>query len=51
MDFKQLYDHLEMYMSNRELRWKHVMRVKRGLENPNDVGGYGNDQAYFEGII
>lgn len=26
-----------------------VMRIKKGLENPNDLGGHGGDQCYFEG--
>ncbi|XP_067676576.1 uncharacterized protein [Haliotis asinina] len=51
MTFKQLFDHLGRYISNREQRWKHVMRVKRGLLDPNDLGGYGKDQCYFEGAV
>ena len=49
MTFKQLFDHLEEYVDSPEQRWKHVMRVKRGLLDPNDLGGYGKDQCYFEG--
>lgn len=50
MTFKQLFDHLGKFLYNPEQRWKHVMRVKRGLIDPNDLGGYGKDQCYFEGI-
>ncbi|ESO89113.1 hypothetical protein LOTGIDRAFT_183090, partial [Lottia gigantea] len=51
MNFKQLFDHLAQFVTNREQRWKHVMRVKRGLADPNDLGGYGKDQCYFEGAL
>ncbi|XP_077977833.1 microtubule-associated tyrosine carboxypeptidase 1-like [Glandiceps talaboti] len=51
MTFEELYDHLQHYVQNPEQRWKHVMRVKRGLENPNDLGGYGKDQCYFAGAV
>ncbi|XP_070568776.1 microtubule-associated tyrosine carboxypeptidase 1-like [Ptychodera flava] len=51
MTFEELYDHLQHYVKNPEQRWKHVMRVKRGLENPNDLGGYGKDQCYFAGAV
>ncbi|KAK7478871.1 hypothetical protein BaRGS_00029852 [Batillaria attramentaria] len=51
MTFKQLFDHIGQFVNNREQRWKHVMRVKRGLVDPNDLGGYGKDQCYFEGAV
>ncbi|XP_013396550.1 uncharacterized protein KIAA0895-like [Lingula anatina] len=51
MTFCELFEHLEGYIINPEMRWKHVMRVKRGLENPNALGGYGKDQCYFEGAV
>ncbi|BFZ25265.1 hypothetical protein BsWGS_28304 [Bradybaena similaris] len=51
MTFKQLFDHVGRYTSNINYRWKQVMRVKRGLKDPNDLGGFGNDQCYFEGAV
>ncbi|KAK3096593.1 hypothetical protein FSP39_001549 [Pinctada imbricata] len=51
MTFKQLYDHLSMYIKNTDYRWRLCMRVKRGLIDPNDLGGYGKDQCYFEGAV
>lgn len=51
MTFRQLFDHLGQFICNPEQRWKHVMRVKRGLVDPNDLGGYGKDQCYFEGAV
>ena len=49
MSFKELYDHLERYVASPDSRWRHVMRVKRGLRDSDAHGGYGNDQCYFEG--
>ncbi|KAI0243036.1 hypothetical protein LSAT2_009090 [Lamellibrachia satsuma] len=51
LTFQDLYDHLEHYVSDRELRWKHVMRVKRVLSDASLVGGSGHDQCYFEGAV
>ncbi|VDI15440.1 Hypothetical predicted protein [Mytilus galloprovincialis] len=51
MTFKQLYDHLTIYVKSPEHRWRLCMRVKRGLLDPNDLGGYGKDQCYFEGAV
>ena len=49
MTFRQLYDHMAQYVHDKDLRWRHVMRVKRGVTDPNQLGGYGHDQVYFEG--
>ena len=49
MTFKELFDHLATYVKDHNQRWRHVVRVKRCLQNPNDKGGYGNDQIYLEG--
>ena len=49
MTFKELFDHLAIFISNPEVRWKQVMRVKRVLADCNGHGGYGNDQIYFTG--
>ena len=51
MTFKQLFEHLKIYVDNPEWRWRHCVRVKRGMLNPNDIGGYGKDQCYFEGTV
>ena len=51
MTFRQLYQHLETYVSDAEHRWKLVMRVKRGLADSNSKGGFGWDQCYFEGEL
>ena len=50
MTFSELYDHLEQFVSDKHLRFKHVMRIKRSLRDPNELGGNAKDQCYFEGI-
>lgn len=49
MTFKELFDHLEIYIRDPDQRWKHVMRVKRDLEDCSGYGGSGRDQVYFAG--
>ena len=49
MTFAELYEHLAHFVADPDLRWKHVMRVKRSLDDPNDYGGNAKDQCYFEG--
>lgn len=50
MTFKELFQHLEEFVQDPERRWHYVMRVKRHLPDPNDLGGLGKDQCYLEGI-
>ena len=50
MTFRELFDHLGQYLVDQELRWKYVMRVKRCLQDPSGIGGYGKDQCYFTGM-
>ena len=50
MTFKELFQHLEEFVQDPERRWHYVMRVKRHLPDPNDLGGLGKDQCYFEGL-
>jgi len=51
MTFKELFHHLEEFVKDPERRWHYVMRVKRHLPDPNDLGGLGKDQCYFEGAM
>ncbi|XP_048769630.2 microtubule-associated tyrosine carboxypeptidase-like isoform X3 [Ostrea edulis] len=51
MTFKQLFDHLTVFVKSPDHRWRLCMRIKRGLIDPNDLGGYGKDQCYFEGAV
>ncbi|CDW88508.1 UNKNOWN [Stylonychia lemnae] len=36
---------------NSLFRWKYVMRVKRGLINTQDIGGFYKDQVYLRGAV
>lgn len=49
MSFKELFEHLSIYMCDPEQRWKHVVRAKRCLPDCGQIGGCGYDQCYFEG--
>ena len=49
MSFKELFEHLAMYIYDPEQRWKQVVRAKRCLSDCSEVGGCGYDQCYFEG--
>lgn len=49
MSFKELFEHLAMYIYDPEQRWKQVVRAKRCLPDCSEVGGCGYDQCYFEG--
>ena len=49
MSFKELFEHLAMYIYDPEQRWKQVVRAKRCLADCSEVGGCGYDQCYFEG--
>ena len=51
MTFRELFDHMEIYVPNKDQRFKHVMRTKRALEHPVEKGGIGNDQCYFQGAV
>ncbi len=49
MNFERLFDHMSNYIKSPDERWKVIMRVKRGISDPNSVGVYARDQSYFEG--
>ena len=51
MSFKELFEHLAIYICDPEQRWKQVVRAKRCLPDCGQVGGCGYDQCYFEGIF
>lgn len=51
MSFKELFEHLAIYICDPEQRWKQVVRAKRCLPDCGQVGGCGYDQCYFEGAV
>ena len=42
---------LEKYIGDPHRRWKYVMRVKRGLVNTEEPGGFYKDQVYLRGAM
>nr|XP_039274365.1 uncharacterized protein LOC120348313 [Styela clava] len=50
MNFRELFDHLSIYTSDPEVRWKYIVRVKRG-RGATQLGGQGRDQCYFRGAV
>lgn len=51
MSFSDLYKDLEQYVDNPKLRYKYVLRVKRGLGDTSKPGGLYKDQVYLEGAL
>lgn len=51
MSFSELYKDLEKYVDNPKLRYKYVLRVKRGLGDTSQLGGLYKDQVYLEGAL
>lgn len=51
MSFQQLYVDLEKYVDNPRVRYKYVLRVKRGLTDTSVPGGLYKDQVYLEGAL
>lgn len=51
MSFSELYKDLEKYVDNPKLRYKYVLRVKRGLGDTSQPGGLYKDQVYLEGAL
>ena len=51
MSFVELYNDIEKYVDNPMSRFKHVLRVKRGLQDTSQPGGLYKDQVYLEGAV
>jgi len=47
--FVEIFNALEKYISSPERRWKYVLRVKRGLTDTSQPGGFFKDQCYLKG--
>ncbi len=48
--FAEVAAKLKPYLPNLERRWSVTLRVKRGLEDTSEAGGYKKDQVYLSGI-
>lgn len=51
MSFYELFKDLEKYVDNSRLRYRYVLRVKRGLSDTSKPGGLYKDQVYLEGAL
>lgn len=51
MGFVELFNDIQKYIDCKQSRWKYVMRVKRGVMDTSEPGGYYKDQVYLEGTV
>lgn len=51
MSFSELFNDLEKYVDNPRIRYRYVLRVKRGLSDTSKPGGLYKDQVYLEGAL
>jgi len=49
--FAEVYNRLEKYIPGAESRWKKTLRLKRGLTDTSQPGGFSKDAVYFQGMI
>ena len=51
MGFVELFNELQKYMSDEKSRFSLCLRVKRGLTDTSQHGGYYKDKVYLEGAV
>ena len=51
MSFSELFKDIARYVDNPKLRYKYILRVKRGLSDTSKPGGLYKDQVYLEGAL
>ncbi len=51
MSFVELFSDLSKYIEDPFRRWKYVLRVKRGLEDTSQPGGFFKDKVYLKGAV
>jgi hypothetical protein len=49
LSFVDLYENLTLYIDCPKKRWKQCLRVKRGVIDTSQPGGFYKDQAYLRG--
>ena len=49
--FREIFDMLEPFVSDKDVRWKFCVNAKRGMQDASQPGGDGKAQAYFEGAV
>ena len=51
MPFAEVYKNLSKYMADKKDCWRECVRVKRGMGNTEEPGGYYKDQSYLIGAV
>lgn len=51
MGFVELYNVLEKYITDTKERFSFCVRIKRGLTDTGQHGGYFKDKVYLEGAV
>jgi hypothetical protein len=51
LSFVGLFKDLEKYIDDKEKRFDWCVRVKRGMEDTSQPGGYYKDQCYLDGAV
>mmetsp|Transcript_764 Transcript_764/g.816 ORF Transcript_764/g.816 Transcript_764/m.816 type:complete len:119 (+) Transcript_764:298-654(+) len=51
MSFVELFSDLEKYIDDPKRRFKFAMRVKRGLTDTSQPGGFYKDKVYLKGAV
>lgn len=51
MSFAHVYKQLSKYLKDHNDCWRECVRVKRGLGNTEEFGGYYKDQTYLVGAV
>lgn len=49
--FVELWNFLEKYIESPDRRWSTIVKLKRGLTDTSQPGGFSKDITYFEGMI
>nr|7Z5G_A Chain A, Uncharacterized protein KIAA0895-like [Homo sapiens]7Z5G_B Chain B, Uncharacterized protein KIAA0895-like [Homo sapiens]7Z5G_C Chain C, Uncharacterized protein KIAA0895-like [Homo sapiens]7Z5G_D Chain D, Uncharacterized protein KIAA0895-like [Homo sapiens]7Z5H_A Chain A, Uncharacterized protein KIAA0895-like [Homo sapiens]7Z5H_B Chain B, Uncharacterized protein KIAA0895-like [Homo sapiens]7Z5H_C Chain C, Uncharacterized protein KIAA0895-like [Homo sapiens]7Z5H_D Chain D, Uncharac len=51
MSFRQLFQDLERYVQDADVRWEYCVRAKRGQTDTSLPGCFSKDQVYLDGIV
>jgi hypothetical protein len=49
--FVEVFNRLKQFVENPEYRWSLCVRVKRGLKDTSQLGGYTKDMLYLQGAV
>jgi hypothetical protein len=51
LSFSALNEDIKQYVDDRDRRWNMCVRVKRGMDDTSQLGGFVKDQLYLTGIM